>query len=248
MEGQEPDLRTWEGLRRVVATLRGPQGCPWDRAQTHRSLRHYLREEAAEAMEAIERGDARQLAEELGDLLLQVLMHAQIAEEQGEFTLEDIIYGLATKLVRRHPHVFGGPRLRSPQQVLQQWEELKRQEKGDDAPVLEGVPRALPALAQAQALLRRMARLGLASPSPQEARQALSRALQALDGAQALQERQERLGEALLALADLARLLEVDAEDALLGACERLRRLEEPARDRPLPELPPRGPGPNTRP
>jgi len=165
-------------------------------------------------------------------------MHAQIAEEAGEFTLEDVIEGIATKLVRRHPHVFGGQRLHSPQQVLRQWEELKRQERGEEASVLQGVPRALPALAQTQALLRRAVPLGLAAASPAEAQRAVQEALASLATAGDQRERQERLGQALFALVDLARLLECDAEDALLEACGRFRRrvqrLEELARARGL--------------
>ncbi len=232
----DDDLRTFDGLRRVVAALRGPDGCPWDRAQTHLSLRHYLREEAAEALEAIDYGDARQLAEELGDLLLQVLMHVQIAEEAGEFTLEDVVYGIASKLVRRHPHVFGGQRLETPQQVLRQWEELKREERGDEASALEGVPRTLPALAQAQALQRRAARAGFTWPSPDDAWQKLEEELAELRRADGPQQRRHELGDALFALADAGRLLEVDAEDALLEACQRFRlrfrRMEMLARER----------------
>ena len=234
MRPDDEELKTFDGLRRVVATLRGPHGCPWDRAQTHRSLRHYLREEASEAMDAIEANDLRQLAEELGDLLLQVLMHAHMAEEEGAFTLEDVIYGIATKLIRRHPHVFGGRSLHSPQEVLQQWEELKRQVKGEDAHLLDGVPHALPALAQAQALWRRLARLGLGPQSAEEAKQEVLQALQGLDLASTPQERHRHLGHAAMALASLASIVEVDAEDSLLDACHnlrrRVRRAEEVAR------------------
>ncbi|HXG41633.1 MAG TPA: nucleoside triphosphate pyrophosphohydrolase [Dehalococcoidia bacterium] len=236
MEIDEAELRTFEGLRRVVAALRAPDGCPWDRAQTHLSLRHYLREEAAEALEAIEAGDSQRLAEELGDLLLQVLMHAQIAEEAGEFTLEDVIHGVASKLVRRHPHVFGGQRLETPQQVLRQWDELKRGERGEDASALEGVPATLPALALAQALQRRAARAGFTWPSPQEAWQKLEEELDELRRAPEPGAALHELGDAIFALADLARLLDLDAEDALLLACQRFRqrfqRLEGMARQR----------------
>ncbi len=238
MEMNDDDLRTFDGLRRVVAALRGPDGCPWDRAQTHRSLRHYLREEAAEAVEAIEAGDSRRLAEELGDLLLQVLMHARIAEEAGEFTLADIIYGVASKLVRRHPHVFGEQRLETPQQVLHQWDELKRRERGEDASALAGVPGTLPALALAQALQRRAARAGFEWPSAEDAAEKVCEELEELRRAPDAQERAQELGDALFALADLGRLLDLDAEDALLGACQRFRRrfqrLEQLARERNL--------------
>lgn len=222
-EMREEDLRTFQGLREIVATLRSPQGCPWDRVQTHQSLRHYLREEAAEALAALDEGDPARLAEELGDLLLQVLMHIQIAEEQGEFTLEDVLYSVASKLVRRHPHVFGSQRLETPQQVLQQWEELKRQERGEDASVLEGIPSTLPALAQAQLLQRRAARAGFTWEEPQQAWEKLQEELAELASARDAAERFHELGDSLFALADVARLHSLDAEDALLAACRRFK-------------------------
>jgi len=101
------ELRTFNGLRKVIATLRGPGGCPWDRVQTHESLRPFLLEEASETLEALDGGDPAELCEELGDLLLEVLLHVQIAEEAGEFALADVVYSVGDKLVRRHPHVFG---------------------------------------------------------------------------------------------------------------------------------------------
>ncbi|HEU4758557.1 MAG TPA: MazG nucleotide pyrophosphohydrolase domain-containing protein, partial [Dehalococcoidia bacterium] len=125
MKPTKRELRTFAGLRRVVATLRAPGGCPWDRVQTHQTLRPFLLEEASEALAALDEGDPDRLREELGDLLLEVLLHVQIAEELGEFALADVVYGIADKLVRRHPHVFGEAVAETPEAVIDQWEELK---------------------------------------------------------------------------------------------------------------------------
>src|SRR3990172_8884650 len=154
MTSSDRELRTFAGLRRIIATLRGPNGCPWDHVQTHESLRPYLLEEASETLAALDSGDRELLCEELGDLLLEVLLHVRIAEETGEFRLADVIYSIAGKLVRRHPHVFGEAVAETPEAVVEQWEELKREERGG-ASALSGVPDALPALAFAQALQRR---------------------------------------------------------------------------------------------
>ncbi|MFQ5880423.1 MAG: MazG family protein, partial [Dehalococcoidia bacterium] len=159
------DLRTLGGLRRLVAHLRGPQGCPWDRVQTHASLRPFLLEEAYEALEALDDGDGARLREELGDLLLEVLLHVQIAEDEGEFRLADVVRGIASKLVRRHPHVFGDEAAATPQQVMDRWEALKQAERGDGGSALDGVPTTMPALAYSQALLARAARVGFQWPN-----------------------------------------------------------------------------------
>ncbi|MFQ6019391.1 MAG: nucleoside triphosphate pyrophosphohydrolase, partial [Dehalococcoidia bacterium] len=189
-------------------------GCPWDRAQTHRSLMPYLLEEASEALEALEEGDQERLCEELGDLLLEVLLQVQIAEELGEFTLTDVVRGIAGKLVRRHPHVFGDDKLETAEQVVEQWEELKGEERAD-ASALAGVPATLPALAGAQALQRRSHRAGFRWPSVDDAWRKLEEELAELSRAQTPAQREEEVGDALFALCDLARWLEVDAELAL---------------------------------
>src|SRR5437867_290947 len=132
MKPTRREMKTFAGLRRIVATLRGPDGCPWDRVQTHESLRPYLLEETSEALAALDAGDAEHLREELGDLLLEVLLHVQIAEGAAEFALEDVIYDIADKLVRRHPHVFGEAVAETPEAVVEQWDELKRQERGSE--------------------------------------------------------------------------------------------------------------------
>ena len=231
------ELRTFAGLRRLVAGLRGPDGCPWDRVQTHESLRPYLLEEASEALEALDEGDPQRLREELGDLLLEVLLHIQIAEETGEFRLGDVVHGIADKLVRRHPHVFGDAIAETPEAVVEQWDELKRQERGDES-ALSGIPRTLPALAYAQALQRRAQRAGFAFASVEQAWGALEEELEELKRAPTPREQREEAGDALFALANLTRWYECDAEEALRSTCggfaRVFRRMETLAGERGL--------------
>ena len=153
---------TWEDFRGIIARLRAPEGCPWDRAQTHQSLRGCMIEEAYEAVDAIrilsETGNSENLQEELGDVLMQVVLHSQIAEEEGLFNLEDVVDGISRKMIYRHPHVFGSAQADTPEKVLRSWEELKKKEKGDPAPEEEiaAVPRCLPALIRAQKIQKKL--------------------------------------------------------------------------------------------
>ena len=218
------EMRTFNGLRRVVAILRGPDGCAWDRVQTHGSLRPFLLEEASETLEALDEGDASRLCEELGDLLLEVLLHVQIAEEEGEFGLEDVIHSITEKLVRRHPHVFGEATAETPEAVVEQWEELKRKERSGQS-ALAGIPGTLPALARAQSMQARLSRAGFAWQRVEQAGEALEEELGELRQADTREKRQEEVGDALFALAGLARWLEVDAEEALRSTCRGFQRL-----------------------
>ena len=220
------ELRTFNGLRKVIATLRGPSGCPWDRVQTHESLRPFLLEEASEALEALDGGDPAELCEELGDLLLEVLLHVQIAEEAGEFALADVVYSVGDKLVRRHPHVFGEATAETPEAVVEQWEELKREERGERS-ALTGIPAALPALARAQAIQRRASRAGFAWENTEQAWDAFEEELRELREARTPEEQREELGDALFALAGLAGWLKVDAEEALRSTCRSFQSLFE---------------------
>jgi NTP pyrophosphatase (non-canonical NTP hydrolase) len=156
---REQTYAGFEGLTRVVAALRAPDGCPWDREQTHESLKPHLLEETYETLEAIDRADPAELREELGDLLLQVLMHSQIASESGAFNIEQVVQHLIEKLIARHPHVFGDAHAETAAQVLKNWDATKRQQKGRES-VLDGVPRSMPALARAQEISKRAARVG----------------------------------------------------------------------------------------
>ena len=235
MRPSSRQLRSFSGLRQIVATLRSPNGCPWDRVQTHETLRPYLLEEGAEVLEAIAARDPAALCEELGDLLLQILLHSQMAEEQGDFTFEDVVYSTAHKLVRRHPHVFGDAVAATPAAVIRQWDELKASERGEQ-PALAGLPSTLPALAYAQAQQRRAARAGFAFETEEQVWEALDEEIGELRRAGTSVERREELGDALFALANLARWYEFDAEDALSlssrGFAANFERMEANVRQR----------------
>ncbi|NLE76519.1 MAG: MazG family protein [Chloroflexi bacterium] len=206
-------------LQEVVAHLRAPEGCPWDREQTHRSLRPEMMEELYEALQALDEGDEEKLREELGDLLLEACLQMQIAADEGEFLPPEVVSGVVEKLVRRHPHVFGGEEVSGPGQVLRNWEESKRLERGDRgyADMLNGVPTALPALAQCQAYQKRVARVGPSVPLEG----ALALWLQGLVSAGPTDgpgQREAWLGQALFGLAGLAQRWGVDAESVLREA------------------------------
>jgi tetrapyrrole methylase family protein/MazG family protein len=212
------DVRTFEGVRAVVARLRAPEGgCPWDLEQTHETLRRYLLEEAYEALDALDQGEPKRLAEEMGDLLMQIVLHAQIAEDNGEFAIEDVFASIATKLIRRHPHVFGDMQVEGADEVLRNWETLKKQERGDE-PLLDHVPKAMPALMQAQSVQSRATKAGYAPEgiTPDAAVAALR---ELVDGPAT----PESLGKLLMAIVAMARSRDIDAEDALRLAITRYR-------------------------
>lgn len=215
MDISEAELRTFDGLRQIIARLRGPDGCPWDRAQTHASLKSYLLEEVYEALAALDENDTDKLCDELGDLLLEVLLHVQLAEEAREFMLEDVVYRIASKLVRRHPHVFGDEQAATPEDVMARWAELKQEERGDEGSALAGMPLAMPALACAQRLQERAARVGFQWPDIRQAAGKLEEEIAELTEAGDADEKREEMGDILFMIASLARYLELDAEEAL---------------------------------
>jgi len=237
MDAQEPfspqELERFETLVRIVARLRAPDGCPWDRQQTHASLRPNLLEECYETLEAIDRNDPEGLKEELGDLLVQVAFHCQIAQETGQFTWADVFRQVNGKLVRRHPHIFGSARVSSAREVEEQWEALKRRERSEGS-LLDGVPPTMPALAYAQAISRRAARAGFEWEDLDGVLEKVAEELQELRQARDPAERERELGDLLFTLVNLARWLEVDAESALRNASRRFYRrfayMEERAR------------------
>ncbi|MBM3471177.1 MAG: nucleoside triphosphate pyrophosphohydrolase [Armatimonadetes bacterium] len=232
---------TFEDLVAVMARLRGPDGCPWDREQTHASLAPYLLEEAHETLEAISRGDSAALCDELGDLLLQVVFHGQMAKETGAFDAGDIVDGLVRKLISRHPHVFGGTALGTPGEVLAQWHEIKRREAPQRG-VFDGIPASLPALARAQKIVERAARQGEENAEP-DFRLALEGVRQALDATtvgaapadatSAEQVPSELVEELLLSVVALAQAAGVDAETTLRAACDRFLEKNEFRGERP---------------
>ena len=231
-----PNVGSFEELQETVAHLRAPGGCPWDREQTHESLRATLLEEAYEVVEAIDTDDRQALQEELGDLLLQVLLHAQIATEAGEFKMAQVIAGIDAKLKHRHPHVWGGRSVKDTGEVLRNWEELKREERGKDQSVLAGVPKALPALQQADTFSRRAVRVGFDWAGPSGVADKVREEIAELEAATTLDEREAELGDLLFTVVNWARWMKVDPETALRKANARFglrfRYMERAARER----------------
>jgi MazG family protein len=229
-------------LRAIVARLRAPDGCPWDQEQTHASLRAGLIEEAYEVVEAINTGDDANLREELGDLLLQSVFHAQIAAEEGRFNFDDVARGIAEKLLRRHPHVFGEERCADSAEVLRKWDDLKRAEKGAQATsALDGISGGLPALIRAEKVQKKAARVGFdwseAAPVFAKIREELIEVeAEVAQGATAKIE--EEIGDLFFSVVNLARKLKVDGETALQRATDkfstRFRQVESLARERGL--------------
>ena len=220
----------FDQLLDIMARLRGPGGCPWDREQTRTSLKPFLIEEAYEVLDAIDSGETRALTEELGDLLFQVVFHAHIAQERGEFAMRDVLRGLVDKMVSRHPHVFGDAAVTTPGEALAQWETLKQREatsKGRRRSIIDGVPRAMPSLVRAQRTQSKAARVGFDWPDAQAAwekvREEMGEAEEALAAGDQARIREE-LGDVLFSLVNVARLASIDAEDVLHGATEKFRR------------------------
>ncbi len=211
---------TFEYLLNVIARLRAPGGCPWDMEQTHLSLRPYLLEEAYETVEALDREDAAKLQEELGDLLLQIVLHAQIATEEGDFNIFDVLKGISHKLVTRHPHVFASETVESVDNVLQNWEKLKdkeRKEKGEKQlnGLLRGVSSGLPALIQAQQYQARTARVGFDWPDIDGVKSKIIEEINEVNLALNQEQLESEIGDLLFSIVNLARWYDIDAESAL---------------------------------
>jgi tetrapyrrole methylase family protein/MazG family protein len=220
----------FESLLEIMARLRSPNGCPWDREQTATSLKPFLVEEAYEVLEAIESGSPEAVREELGDLLFQVIFHAQLAAEAGDFAMPDVLDHLARKMIRRHPHVFGDRAVESAREALTQWEAIKQSEARDEGrprSLLEGVPRSLPSLLRAQRTQSKAARVRFDWPDAASALHKVREELDEVDDAIARADRarlQEELGDLIFSLVNVARLSEIDAEEALQGTIEKFRR------------------------
>jgi MazG family protein len=224
----------FDSLLSIMARLRGEGGCPWDREQTRASLKPYLIEEAYEAVQALDEGRPEAILEELGDVLFQVVFHCQVAAEAGEFTMADLLDRLCGKMTRRHPHVFAEGAVADAREALAQWERLKREEGGPDgAPrsALDGVPPSLPALLRAQRLQVKAGRVGFDWPRWQDAWGKVREEVAELDAAVATGDRgrvSDELGDLLFAIVNVARLMDVDAEDTLRRAADKFtRRFQE---------------------
>jgi len=202
----------------VIDRLRAPDGCPWDRAQTHLSVRDSLLEECYEVLEAIDSADMPELKTELGDLLMQVVFHARIAAENGDFTISDVIEGIVTKLIRRHPHVFGDKEAKDAAAVLRHWEDIKKSERPAKASMLDGVPRAMPALAYSEEIQGRVARVGFDWKDDSGVLEKLAEEVAELKEASSAADKEAEFGDILFTLVNYGRRQGIDAESALRGA------------------------------
>lgn len=240
--GDSAAVSAFERLLGVVQTLRDPGGCPWDREQTHASLRPHLLEECYELLQAIDADDSDGVREELGDLLVHVAFHADMARRAGQFDAAEVIYGAATKLIGRHPHVFGdGERLDSAEAVIERWDDLKRKEKGGVLSIADGVPAAMPALAFSSGLQHRAARAGVPWDSDRTGTVLSGDASRALEAAEGDEARERAAGELLFKLVAELADIGVDPEAALRATTlrfrDRLRRMETAAGSTPISKL-----------
>jgi len=223
-ERRRPGFREFVEL---VATLRSPEGCPWDREQTYQSLKRFVLEEAYEVLEAVDSEDPAKLADELGDLMLQVLMYSQFAREDGFFDIRDVMANTVDKLVRRHPHVFGGVAVEGSDEVLRNWDAIKRQEKPERESVLDGVPKELPALMKAMEVSKRVVRVGFEWPSLDDVFAKLDEEFAELKAELPEQDRgklEGEIGDLLFTIVNVARWLKIDPEEALRRMVERFGR------------------------
>ena len=223
-----------EELIDVVAKLRAPDGCPWDREQTHNSLRPNMLEEAYEAVDAIDENNMPHLREELGDVLLQVLLHSQIASEHGDFDIEAVAKELKDKLIHRHPHVFGNAKIDNAQDVLKAWDKLKAEEKTERKSAMDGLSKSQPALVSAQKISKRAVKVGFEWPNEQSLYDCFYSEIEEFKQAKNEQDKahmEEEYGDILFAAVNLARWNKIDAEQALLKANKkfekRFRKMEE---------------------
>jgi tetrapyrrole methylase family protein/MazG family protein len=232
------NMSSFEQFQEVIAHLRAPEGCPWDREQTHRSLRQYLLEEAHEVLEAIDAGDSKALAEELGDLLLQVVLHTQIAIDEGEFRMGEVISHINHKLIRRHPHVWGDVAVSGAGEVLKNWETLKQEEKAHNGgkqreSLLDGVPKGLPALLQAYQYQSKAATPGFDWAQEGDVVAKVREEMDELRAADGDEERAKEAGDLLFAVVNWLRWLKIEPESALREAnakfYRRFRYVEEKA-------------------
>jgi tetrapyrrole methylase family protein/MazG family protein len=232
------DLSRFSALVDIIARLRAPDGCPWDRKQTHASLRENLLAECYEVLEALDEGDPAKLKDELGDLLMQIVLHAQIASEAGEFGLGEVIEGVNTKLIHRHPHIFGSKKVKDAEEVALNWEELKGEEREPGTSILESVPKPMPSLGYSQEVQRRAAYLGFDWEEDSGVIDKLAEEVGEFQQAETEEEKAREFGDLLFTLANIARRMGIDLEAALREAnrrfYQRFSYMEEACRKRGL--------------
>ena len=207
-----------ERLIEIIEILRSENGCKWDREQTHYTLRRNMLEEAYEAVDAIDDNDAKHLKEELGDVLLQVVLHAQIAKEEKEFDIEDVAKGISDKLVHRHPHVFGDVKVSSTDEILDNWEKLKKEEKPHRTSIMDGISKAQASLMSAQKISKKAVNVGFEWPNEDSLYDCVQSEIKEFKEAITPENKEEELGDILFAVVNLARWNKIDAEQALLKA------------------------------
>ncbi len=217
-----------ERLIEIIRILRSENGCQWDREQTHETLRRNMLEEAYEAVDAIDDNDMKHLQEELGDVLLQVVLHAQIAKEENAFDIEDVAKTLADKLVHRHPHVFGNVKTNSTAEILENWEKLKKEEKPHRTSVMDGISKSQSALMSAQKISKKAVKVGFEWPNEKSLNECVLSEIKEFNEAKTQEEKEEELGDILFAVVNLARWNKIDAEQALLKANKKfIKRFKE---------------------
>ena len=223
-----------ERLIKIVATLRSENGCQWDREQTHESLRPNMLEEAYEAVDAIDEGNIANLREELGDVLLQVILHAQIAKDNNEFDIEDVAKELADKLIHRHPHVFGDAKVNSTEDILNAWDRLKKEEKTYRKSILDGISKSQSALMSAQKISKKVVKVGFEWDSEESLKKCIESEYKEFDEAVKTGDyahMEDEMGDIFFATVNLARWHKIDAEQALLRAnkkfTKRFKKMEE---------------------
>jgi len=232
------NLDSFTTLVEIIALLRSPEGCPWDRKQTHESLRKNLLEESYEVLQAMDEAEPDKLSEELGDLLLQIVLHSQIARDNGEFTVNDVIRKINEKLIYRHPHVFGDVKVRDAEEVTANWEERKKNTRQKAASMLDGVPENMPALAYSQAIQGRVARIGFDWQEDSGVLEKMAEEISEFKAADSQRQKEEEFGDILFTLANFARRQGIDLESALRKSNRRFYKrfstMEEFCRERGL--------------
>ncbi|WHY00821.1 nucleoside triphosphate pyrophosphohydrolase [Neobacillus sp. DY30] len=228
VEDEQILLKNFSKLREIIAVLRGPNGCPWDKEQTHESLKKYLIEETYEVIDAINSGDIDHLIEELGDVLLQVMLHAQIGEDEGYFAIDDVIEVLAAKMIRRHPHVFGDVQAEDSKEVLRNWQEIKKQEKGEkESSLLDGISKSLPNLVRAFEIQKKAAKVGFdwkeITPALEKVKEELGEFENEVQQERLVHAKKE-FGDILFAFVNVARFLDIHPEEALFETNQKFIR------------------------
>lgn len=225
--------REFSKLRRVIAELRGPDGCPWDKKQTHESLKKYLIEEAYELIDSIDEGDDEGMVGELGDVLLQVMLHSQIGEDEGMFTIDDVIEGITAKMIRRHPHVFGDVEVNGEEDVLVNWQKIKEDEKGSETKalksILDGIEKSLPNLLRAEEYQKRAAKVGFDWDEVSEAWKKVREEVQELEEEilspnRDVERIKSELGDLFFALVNISRYYDIQAEEAVYKANQKFHQ------------------------